>query len=110
MFAGTATSIIFGLARLRPFISATYSSADFTRSRGLNAFSSPIVLTCVGRNYLAGRVGDAVNAILAAVGYNFRRLIAWLTALLWLFPIVSLRPAALGGPDHSSTLRLLQDT
>jgi len=30
------------------------------------------------RNYLAGRNGDANNAILAAVGYNFRRLIRWL--------------------------------
>ena len=34
------------------------------------------------RNYLAGRHGDASNAILAAVGYNFRRLIRWLTLLL----------------------------
>jgi IS5 family transposase len=34
------------------------------------------------RNYLAGRNGDAKNAILAAVGYNFRRLIRWLTLLL----------------------------
>jgi IS5 family transposase len=30
------------------------------------------------RNYLAGSKGDAVNAVLAAAGYNFRRLIAWL--------------------------------
>jgi transposase, IS5 family len=36
------------------------------------------------RNYLAGRNGDANNAILAAVGYNFRRLIRWLTTL-WRF-------------------------
>src|SRR6202142_2607529 len=34
------------------------------------------------RNYLAGRNGDANNAILAAVGYNFRRLIRWLRILL----------------------------
>ena len=34
------------------------------------------------RNHLAGSVGDAVNAVLAAVGYNFRRLLAWLAALL----------------------------
>jgi transposase, IS5 family len=34
------------------------------------------------RNYLAGRNGDASNAILAAVGYNFRRLIRWLTLLI----------------------------
>jgi transposase, IS5 family len=36
----------------------------------------------LGRNYLAGRVGDAINTILAAVGYNFRRLLAWLSSLL----------------------------
>jgi transposase, IS5 family len=34
------------------------------------------------RNYLAGRAGDAANAILAAVGYNFRLLLVWLEALL----------------------------
>ncbi|MGZ5096347.1 MAG: IS5 family transposase [Burkholderiales bacterium] len=34
------------------------------------------------RNYLAHRKGDAINPILAAVGYNFRRLIRWLT-ILW---------------------------
>jgi IS5 family transposase len=39
------------------------------------------------RNYLALRIGDAVNPVLAAVGYNFRRLLkrlafwlAWNTA------------------------------
>jgi IS5 family transposase len=36
----------------------------------------------LGRNYLAGRHGDANNAILAAAGYNFRRLIRWLSDLL----------------------------
>lgn len=30
------------------------------------------------RNYLAGRTGDAINAVLAAVGYNFRLLLTWL--------------------------------
>jgi transposase, IS5 family len=30
------------------------------------------------RCYLAGSNGDAINALLAAAGYNFRRLIAWL--------------------------------
>jgi IS5 family transposase len=34
------------------------------------------------RNYLWHRHGDAANAILAAVGYNFRRLIQWLRLLL----------------------------
>jgi transposase, IS5 family len=36
----------------------------------------------MGRNYLAGRHGDANNAVLAAAGYNFRRLIRWLSDFL----------------------------
>jgi transposase, IS5 family len=36
----------------------------------------------LGRCYLKGRAGDAANAILTAVGYNFRRVLAWLRALL----------------------------
>lgn len=36
----------------------------------------------MGRNYLAGQAGDAINAILAAMGYNFRRLLAWFSLLL----------------------------
>jgi IS5 family transposase len=36
------------------------------------------------RNYLAHRHGDANNAILAAVGYNFRLLVRWLRLLLCL--------------------------
>jgi IS5 family transposase len=36
----------------------------------------------MGRNYLWHRAGDAANAVLAAVGYNFRRLIRWLKLLL----------------------------
>ena len=34
------------------------------------------------RNYLAHQTGDAINAVLAAVGYNFRLLLEWL-AILW---------------------------
>jgi transposase, IS5 family len=50
------------------------------------------------RNYLAHRHGDFNNAILAAVGYNFRRLIRWLRILLCLilmafFPQSKLLPA-----------------
>ena len=37
------------------------------------------------RNYLKGRIGDAANAILAAIGYNFGLLLAWIS-LLW--PII----------------------
>ena len=36
----------------------------------------------MGRNYLKGRDGDRINAILAAVGYNFSLLLRWLAALL----------------------------
>ena len=36
----------------------------------------------LGRCYLKGRHGDAANAILSAVGYNLRRVLAWLRILL----------------------------
>ena len=36
----------------------------------------------MGRNHLAHAQGDAINAVLAAAGYNFRRLIAWLALVL----------------------------
>jgi IS5 family transposase len=36
----------------------------------------------MGRNYLAHASGDAINAVLAAAGYNFRRLLAWVRFLL----------------------------
>lgn len=38
----------------------------------------------MGRNYLAGQQGDAVNAILAAAGYNFSLQLRLLRARLWL--------------------------
>jgi IS5 family transposase len=52
----------------------------------------------MGRNYLWHREGDATNVVLAAVGYNFRRLIRWLSLLLRpvltaLFPRPSINPA-----------------
>ena len=52
----------------------------------------------MGRNYLWFRQGDAANAVLAAAGYNFRRLIRWLRILLCLFlpalfPGVRVNPA-----------------
>ena len=52
----------------------------------------------MGRNYLWFRRGDAANAVLAAAGYNFRRLIRWIRLLLRLFltalfPGVRLNPA-----------------
>lgn len=47
------------------------------------------------RNHLAHAQGDAANAILAAAGYNFRRLPAWLALLS------ALLLAALGDADRS---------
>jgi len=40
----------------------------------------------MGRNHLAHSQGDAANAVLAAIGYNFRRILAWiafLCAVIW---------------------------
>jgi IS5 family transposase len=60
----------------------------------------------MGRNYLWHRQGDAANAVLAAVGYNFRRLIRWLRLLLcqivtWLIACGSpdFHPEPLGKPQ-----------
>ena len=36
----------------------------------------------MGRNYLKGRDGDRINAVLAAAGYNFSLLLRWLARLL----------------------------
>ena len=36
----------------------------------------------MGRNYLKGRDGDGINAVLAAAGYNFGLLLRWLERLL----------------------------
>ena len=38
----------------------------------------------MGRNYLAHAQGDAINAILAAAGYNFSLILKWLRDLLCL--------------------------
>ena len=54
------------------------------------------------RNHLAGRIGDAANAVLAAVGYNFRRLLAWLT--LWLSALwTALATTSQTKPDVQAT-------
>ena len=46
---------------------------------------------------LAGAHGDAANAVLAAAGYNFRRLLAWLAAL-WRVFIMAILAAARDAP------------
>lgn len=60
----------------------------------------------MGRNYLIGRHGDATNAVLAAVGYNFRRLLAWLAALLCLLRIARICAVAPKNPNSTPALRL----
>ena len=47
----------------------------------------------MGRNFLKGIHGDAANAVLAAAGYNFRRLLAWLAALWRVFVMAMLADA-----------------
>jgi transposase, IS5 family len=47
----------------------------------------------MGRNFLKGTHGDAANAVLAAAGYNFRRLLAWF-AILWRALIMAMLAAA----------------
>ena len=46
----------------------------------------------MGRNYLKGRDGDRINAVLAAAGYNFSLLLRWLARLLRAL-IQALQPA-----------------
>ena len=49
----------------------------------------------LGRNYLKGRLGDQINAVLTAVGYNFRRILNWLRdtlALILAAILCALRP------------------
>jgi transposase, IS5 family len=53
----------------------------------------------IGRNYLAGTHGDAANAVLAAAGYNFRRLLEWLALLL-----SAILAALTAAADHKTPL------
>ena len=53
----------------------------------------------MGRNYLAHASGDAINAVLAAAGYNFRRLLAWLR------PLFAQNPDCVQ-PTHPAQIRL----
>ena len=44
------------------------------------------------RNFLLDSHGDMTNAVLATVGYNFARLIAWLKALLCVWWLLTAAP------------------
>ena len=52
------------------------------------------------RNHLSGREGDRINAVLAACGYNLRKLLRELVALI--FRLLSPRLSApSGSPRHA---------
>ena len=55
----------------------------------------------MGRNHLIGSAGDAINAVLAAVGYNFRLLLRWLALLCALIQV--LFASALGRSSQPQT-------
>ncbi len=57
----------------------------------------------LGRNFLKGRLGDQINAVMSAVGYNFRLILKWLKVLscqiiaaIWatIMPLSALRAAS----------------
>ena len=48
----------------------------------------------MGRNFLAHAQGDAINAVLAAAGYNFRRLLAWLALFCAFILAAIVRPSS----------------
>ena len=54
----------------------------------------------LGRNFLAGATGDAINLVLAAAGHNLRLLRAWLIRLLvFLLSLVGIRAPAAPPPS-----------
>ncbi len=62
-------------------------TAAIRRQLKRRAAIEPVIGHCkedhrMGRNFLAHRDGDAINAVLAAAGYNFRRLMAWIGLVL----------------------------
>ena len=62
-------------------------TASIRREMRLRAAVEPVIGHIkaehrMGRNYLKGRDGDRINAVLAAAGYNFGLLLRWLDRLL----------------------------
>ena len=58
----------------------------------------------MGRNYLTGRHGDRINAVLAAAGYNFSLLLRWFEELLRVLSLI-LCHALLAAPLHLTPCR-----
>ena len=57
------------------------------RELGRRSAIEPVIGHCktdghLGRNFLHGRLGDQINAVMSAVGYNFRLILRWLRKLL----------------------------
>jgi IS5 family transposase len=49
----------------------------------------------LGRNFLAGAAGDAINVVLVAAGHNLRLLRAWLIRLLaFLISLIAINATA----------------
>jgi transposase, IS5 family len=74
-------------------------TAAIRRQLKRRAAIEPVIGHCKGdhrmsRNFLAHREGGAINAVLAAAGYNFRRLLAWLQIILSLILQADLRQPA----------------
>jgi hypothetical protein len=75
-----------GLLHAVPAVAALAGLAFAVRELRRRAAVEPVIGHLkdghrMDRNFLAGRTGDAANAILAAVGYNFRLLLAWFRQL-----------------------------
>jgi hypothetical protein len=65
---------------VRPEVPA--HTADQTRAAAAPVIGHLNAKHRMGRNYFAHHAGDAVNAVLAAAGYNFHLLLRWLELLL----------------------------
>ena len=83
--AATMRQSITSSGSIRQAKSASYT-ADQTRAAAARRHRAVIghlkAEHHMGRNYLVHCAGDAVNAVLAAAGYNFHLLLRWLELLL----------------------------
>ena len=61
----------------------------------------------MGRNYLKGRDGDRINAVLAAAGYNFSLLLRWLERLLRALSVRCSQPPGRSKPPRECSLVVL---
>jgi transposase, IS5 family len=58
------------------------------------------------RNYLTGREGDRINALLSAAGYNLRKLLRWVifAPIFWLWQRLAAKLATIVAPRRASRL------